>query len=329
MGDFDSIKIGVCDCWWTPNGASAEVYLGLTKGGVELTYTPEWHDVTVDQYGKTPVDEVLVGETLAIKVPLAETDLNKLKMFAHTGTWNADSGKLTFGQFPGMRLSSKAGKLRLHPIAFGTDTSEDVTVYRAVNKAPLQLAYKMDEERIFQCEFAGMIVRNNQNGSFLWEIGESTTSLSGGLKADLSNLESLFAATGDDFSISPAVLPDIYGTPDAGLSHNQSLALTLTAVYNFNAYDITTKATYTIGTPKLGGMDVVTTTGGATPAVVLTMAEDAITGLPTGVLTAVATATLTTFFVGSTPVAVGNTITIPVTVAWAGITHTLSLDIIV
>ena len=46
--EFQSIKLGVCDCYWVPSGSNSEVFLGLTKGGVELNYNPEWYEITVD-----------------------------------------------------------------------------------------------------------------------------------------------------------------------------------------------------------------------------------------------------------------------------------------
>ena len=177
MGDFDSIKIGVCDAYWTPSGQANEIFLGLTKGGCELTYTPEWYDLQVDRYGNSQTDAALVGESIAVTIPLAETDMRKIEMFSHTSskvTGSDSNSKLTFGRFPGFRLGQKAGRLRLHPVAMGRDNSEDVIIYKAVNKAPLQLNYKLDEERIFRTEFIGMIQRKHVNGAMLWEIGDST-----------------------------------------------------------------------------------------------------------------------------------------------------------
>lgn len=322
-GDFDSIKIGVCDCFWTPVGTSTEMFLGLTKGGVELSYTPEWHEITVDQYGKTPVDSVLLGETVQVKVPLAETDMNKLKMFAPTATWNDDNKKLTFGRFPGMRLGEKAGILRLHPIAMGDNITEDVTIYKAVNKAPLQLNYKIDDERLFQCEFHGMIKRGHENGSFLFEIGDSSTKL-GGLKPDNSNLEQLVQASGGDFYINPTTIPMLYGTADIGNNKPNSVLLDLTTIYNFNTYNITSNAVYTKQNPVLGSTGVL---NGASPADVLTL--ELSSGKPTGRITAVDSATLKTFTVNGTNLTDGDVITAPLQLKYAGQTKTVIIKITV
>ena len=182
---FETIKIGVCDCFWKPVPTTAnpnpdEIYLGLTKGGCELTYTPEWYDLQVDQFGKTATESVLVGEQVSVKIPLAETDLFKLRLFSHTATPVVEGlkEKLTFGRKPGLRLEGLAGQLRLHPIAMGASQDEDVVIYRAVNKAPLQLNYKLDEERIYSTEFFGIVERQSLedeldgvDGNFLWQIG--------------------------------------------------------------------------------------------------------------------------------------------------------------
>jgi hypothetical protein len=308
---FETIKIGVCDCFWRPRATQSnptpdEIYLGLAKGGCELTYTPNWHEIQVDQFGKTATESVLIGEDIKVKVPLAETDLSKLELFAHTstkiidgitsgvtqietatvvgtigasGAGNAtvvvtafgmpnspktlsvavsnddtaslvagkirdacitdsdiagfftvsgstnqiiltcrvasandptlnisiDNGtctgltaantsedtragvapvtksKLTFGRKPGFRLEGVAGQIRVHPIAMGSSNEEDVIIYRAANRAPLQLNYKLDEERIFSTEFQGIVARQSleeelagTDGAFLWQIGNPT-----------------------------------------------------------------------------------------------------------------------------------------------------------
>ena len=321
MPDFESVKLGVCDIHWNE---APEVFLGLTKGGCELSYIPSYHDMKVDQYGDTIIDKSLLGEKISVKVPLAETDLDKIEMFCHlarkneqdewsegrvvntvapsvpingdifvdditdpanpivhvysAGEWISsnlpgelavaasigntqitladDTGlsvgdfigiglgtanyeikeitalpganvveftaltkahaigettgvsvpvsepgvpvindlwfdvandklyiymkkkKLTFGRKPGKRLTQFAKKLRIHPIAV-IGTSEDVIIYKAVNKAPLELAYKTNEERVFECEFFGQVVRATQAQElagvatpFLWQFGE-------------------------------------------------------------------------------------------------------------------------------------------------------------
>ena len=67
-----NVKLGVCKVYF--DGAD----LGLTQGGVEVSVATETHKVNVDQYGKTTVNELVMGRNVTVKVPLAETTLRNL-----------------------------------------------------------------------------------------------------------------------------------------------------------------------------------------------------------------------------------------------------------
>jgi hypothetical protein len=325
MGDFDGIKIGVCDCYWTPAATTSvpnpgELFLGLTKGGVELTYTPEYHDLTVDQYGKTPVDSVLIGEAVLAKIPLAETDMAKLKLFAHTATWDNATKKLTFGRFPGFRLGDTGGKLRLHPIANGTSTLEDVTIYKAVNKSALQLNYKLEDETLYNCEFNGLVKRGNNNGSFLFEIGDSSTQLTV-LLPDLSNLEALIKNIGGDFVVSPTVIPMIYGTADPAETppHANTTSVALNCTYNTVLYDVTNKATYAPQISAINGNTLIDGSGNPTSAL------SALNGL----ITSKSTAVLTSYTAGGSAIVAGDIITTAISISWANRNHVITVRVTV
>jgi hypothetical protein len=64
-----NIKLGVCQVTWDG------VDLGLTQGGVEIAISTTSHEVKVDQYGDTPVDDYITGRTCKAKVPLVETTI--------------------------------------------------------------------------------------------------------------------------------------------------------------------------------------------------------------------------------------------------------------
>lgn len=80
--------------------------LGLTKGGVDVTLKTDTHQVQVDQFGLTPVDEYITGRTLTVKVPFAETDIdniyailkNSASTFVDDGT--KATGTITFSAKP-------------------------------------------------------------------------------------------------------------------------------------------------------------------------------------------------------------------------------------
>ena len=68
----ENIKLGVCRAYFDG------VDLGLTKGGVEVTVSTETYKVEVDQFGKTPVSELIMGRNVMARVPMAETTLDNM-----------------------------------------------------------------------------------------------------------------------------------------------------------------------------------------------------------------------------------------------------------
>jgi hypothetical protein len=70
--DTANVKLGVCTVLFDG------IDLGFTKGGVEVEVTSSTHVVNVDQFGETPVDEIIMGRTIQVTVPLAETTLPNL-----------------------------------------------------------------------------------------------------------------------------------------------------------------------------------------------------------------------------------------------------------
>ena len=71
-------------------------------------------------------------------------------------------------------LKDIAKKLRLHPVAAGTDLNEDFIVPLAATGGALQYSYKLDEERIFNCEFNAY--PDDSQGGLLFQIGDETAS---------------------------------------------------------------------------------------------------------------------------------------------------------
>lgn len=72
--DPKNIRLGPCRVRW------GGIDLGLTKGGVEVEVTTQTKEVTVDQFGETPVNEYVTGRKLVIKAPFAETDVDTLHL---------------------------------------------------------------------------------------------------------------------------------------------------------------------------------------------------------------------------------------------------------
>lgn len=174
----EKINIGVADLTFTPEGTDIPIYLGITKGGTTLEYDPEYHDIESDQTGKTPLDSILIGEAVKVTTNLLDTTLEHIAVVVPTAD-KEESVKgvkaVTFGRRPGLRLGHHAGVLRVHPISAGVGrTDKDVIVYRAANKASLNLAYKLEEEWVIPCEFVGFPDDFRPEGDQLFRIGDYT-----------------------------------------------------------------------------------------------------------------------------------------------------------
>lgn len=70
--DTKNVRLGVCKV--VLDGLD----LGYTSGGVEVSVTTETHKVMIDQFGKTPINEYIMGREVSVKCPLAETTLENM-----------------------------------------------------------------------------------------------------------------------------------------------------------------------------------------------------------------------------------------------------------
>lgn len=65
----ENVKLGVCRVYFKGKD------LGLTKGGVEVEVSTDTYAVEVDQYGKTPIKDLVQGRKCTAKVPMAESTI--------------------------------------------------------------------------------------------------------------------------------------------------------------------------------------------------------------------------------------------------------------
>ena len=95
----ENVKLGVCRVTFDGND------LGYTKGGVEVEVQTETAKVDVDQFGKTPINEVIMTRTVTVKAPLAETTVENMvaimpgAVLTATGGVKA-TGTVTFSTSP-------------------------------------------------------------------------------------------------------------------------------------------------------------------------------------------------------------------------------------
>lgn len=150
-----NVKIGVCLA--TFDNAD----LGFTKGGVEVSVTTETHKVNVDQFGKTSINEYIMGREVTVKVPLAETTLENLVRTMPGATLTTDATDPSIKRVDvttgiGIDLLSLAKELRLHPKGKpADDQSEDFVIPLAGTAGAITFAYELENERVFNVTFTG------------------------------------------------------------------------------------------------------------------------------------------------------------------------------
>lgn len=168
MADITNVQLGVCSV--TYNG----IDLGHTKGGVEVSYEPVYADMTVDKYGETLLNQVLIGEKLTAKVPLAEFTVANLKTAVPNATYaGAGNARVLIGKSAGAKQTANAYQLVLHPTAEGT-RRHDVVLYKAVVSSQVVIAHKNDEQKILEVEFTALLDETKSDGNYLGLIGDST-----------------------------------------------------------------------------------------------------------------------------------------------------------
>lgn len=143
------------------------VSLGATMGGVIFRHTEESRPVREDQQGVTNVDELKVGVSCEIEVPLTRSSLGQLSKVIGNSTYTGT--KLEVGVVVGESLLDNAKVLILKPIidsVVSTDERTWLTVYKAYPRADLELTYNYENQRVYKIIFKAF----PDNGK-LWKIG--------------------------------------------------------------------------------------------------------------------------------------------------------------
>ena len=168
MADVTNVKVGACSVTFN------SVDLGHTKGGVEVSYEPIYHDVTVDKYGETVVEKYLIGEKITAKVPLAEFTIANLKVAMPQGTFaGAANARITLGKSAGGKATTSAAQLVLHPLNMGT-RANDIVLHKAYVSSTVDLKMMVDEEKVYEVEFEALLDETKSDGNYLGLIGDST-----------------------------------------------------------------------------------------------------------------------------------------------------------
>lgn len=168
--DTKNVKLGVC------NVAFGGEDLGLTKGGVTVEVQTSTHKVNVDQFGQTEVNEYINGRMVKVRVPLAESTLDRLEAVIPGSELvvdgvDPDVMRLDVSYGNGVSLLDIAQELVCHPRDNAPgDKSEDFVVPLAATAGAFSFAYKIDEERVYEVEFTGYV--DKETGK-LFHVGDA------------------------------------------------------------------------------------------------------------------------------------------------------------
>ncbi|MGM0904264.1 MAG: hypothetical protein ACQEXB_24570 [Bacillota bacterium] len=136
------------------------VTFDITKGGIVFQATTNKQDITVDQYGDTPVKSIMKGRTCQVTVPFALHDLDKLSKVIPNSTLVADATsptkkKLVVKSQAGADLLAGAKKLVIKPTDPQATANDWITVPLAGALADPEYTFNSDNERIVNITFVG------------------------------------------------------------------------------------------------------------------------------------------------------------------------------
>lgn len=169
MGDITNVQVGACSV------SFGGTDLGHTVEGVEVSYEPEYSDVSVDKYGNTIVEKYLLGEKLTAKMKLAEYTIANLRISMPQTTFaGAANSRVTVGAAAGKKAKEDSAQLVLHPLNEGT-RRHDIVFYKAYVSSAVVLPHKNDEPKVVEVTFEALLDETKSDGNYLGMIGDSTT----------------------------------------------------------------------------------------------------------------------------------------------------------
>ncbi|KON88946.1 hypothetical protein AF332_20580 [Sporosarcina globispora] len=143
-------------------GTTTPTVFDITKGGIVFSANTSKQDVTVDQYGDTPVKSILKGRTCQAVVPFALHDLKKLGIVTPDSKYGEDTTnpqaikkRLNVYANAGYNLLGDADQLVIKPTSEGTTANDYITIPLASPIADVEWTYNSDNERVCNITFVG------------------------------------------------------------------------------------------------------------------------------------------------------------------------------
>lgn len=154
--------------------------LGHTVDGAEIEIEREFTEVKADIYGNTPIDYVLTGQKATVKLKLAEIDPFTMNYVMPENDYDVGSADdhTHFGTRAGYSLRNDAMQLTIAPQGGNADGNLTFTFFRAVSTENATVAYKIDEQTVFEVTFTALVdeSRAATDGRFLGRMGPANIS---------------------------------------------------------------------------------------------------------------------------------------------------------
>ena len=180
-----NVKLGVCKIYM--DGGD----LGMTQGGVEVSVSTETHKVQVDQFGKTSINELIMGRSVMVKIPLAETTLRNLIATMPGSTLYSDgasaSASVTFASNPTATTTVTIGG-QAFTFQVAAETTPYQVMIQATQLATLQLFVDVVNRSMIQASLGYIRASLNAAGTIV--------TLTAGDPGALGNGITLTAASG-------------------------------------------------------------------------------------------------------------------------------------
>lgn len=154
----EKVHLGPCKVTFDFDNETDPFVIDKTKGGVKFALTFKTKEMTTDQSGDAPEDELIYGPASSIEVPMTRKDLEALKLMipgAELVTNGTDPTKKRVDVKSGkiISLMALAKKVVLEPLDENASPDDTIVLFNASPVPALNYTYNYDNELITNVTF--------------------------------------------------------------------------------------------------------------------------------------------------------------------------------
>lgn len=161
------IKIGAAEVLFD------EVTVGHTEEGQTVGITKDLVTRTVDQFGTSKIEEVVVGMHIELTVQMAQWVYEALLVALPEAT-KGTGDYVMAGAVPGQKLGDSAKELILRPYA-ASGVTEDVTIHKATAREVGEITVNNEGDRLVPVTFEGLIDITKGDGDRLYRLAAASS----------------------------------------------------------------------------------------------------------------------------------------------------------